>query len=229
MKPHPASVWPPYRMNLIYVGDPMCPWSYGFGKELDALRAMHPGLSLHIVAGGRHAGHGQALGPQGTQLCLHHWERVRANTSLPFDRAVFLARDRLVVDSEPASRAFVAARRLAPQADLLAVFRRLQHAFFAQGRDIDSGRTLAEVVVGELQAQGLDIRTLGFEAEWRSDGALAETRADFRLARMLGADNFPSLLLDTGRGIVELSPGYAEAGLLDMRLRGVMDTMPRVA
>ena len=229
MKPHSTSVWPPYRMNLIYVADPICSWSYGFGKELAALRAMHPELSLHIVTGGSHAGRGAVLDLQGRQMRLRHWERVQANTGLPFDRTAFLARDHIVDDSEPASRAFVAARRLAPQADLLAVLRRLQHAFYAEGRDIASGPTLAELVVGELQAQGLDIDTRRFEAEWRSEGALMETRADFRLARMLGADNVPSLLLDTGRGIVEISPGYAEAGLLDMRLRGVMDAMPRVA
>lgn len=225
MKPHSTSVWPPYRMNLIYVADPICSWSYGFGKELAALRAMHPELSLHIVTGGSHTG----LGLQGRQMRLRHWERVQANTGLPFDRAAFLARGHVVDDSEPASRAFVAARRLEPRADLLAVLRRLQHAFYAEGRDIANGWTLAEVVVGELQAQGLDIATPRFEAEWRSEGARMETRADFRLARMLGADNFPSLLLDTGRGIVEISPGFAEAGLLDMRLRGVMDAMPRVA
>lgn len=229
MTSHPRSMWPLHRMNLIYVGDPMCSWSYGFGKELAGLGAMHPGLRLHIVAGGLRVGPGEVLDQQGKQFRLRHWDRVQASSGLPFDRAAFLAREDFVYDTEPASRAFVAARRLAPQADLLAVFRRLQHAFYAEGRDITSGRTLAEVAVGELQAQGLDIEIRGFEAEWRSEDAILETRADFRLARMLGADSFPSLLLDTGRGIVEISQGYAEAGLLDMRLRGVMDAMPRVA
>lgn len=43
-------------MKLIYVGDPMCSWCYGFGKELSALVAHVPDLNLEIVVGGSRAG-----------------------------------------------------------------------------------------------------------------------------------------------------------------------------
>lgn len=223
------SAWPQQRMNLIYAGNPLCSWSYGFGKELAALLPLHPELRLHIVAGGLRLDPREVLDRHGKQFHMRHWDRVQANTGLPFDRAAFLARERFVHDSEPASRAFVAARRLAPRADLLAVFRRLQHAFYAEGRDITRGAELAGAAAGELQVQGFGIGTRTFEAEWRSEDAVLETRADMRLARMLGADSFPSLLLDTGRGIVPISQGYADTALLDMRLRGIMAAMPRAA
>ena len=44
-------------MKLLYVGDPMCSWCYGFGKEMTALMTLHPGLELEIIVGGVRAGY----------------------------------------------------------------------------------------------------------------------------------------------------------------------------
>jgi putative protein-disulfide isomerase len=210
-------------MKLIYVGDPMCSWCYGFGKEMTALVEQHPGLELEIVVGGVRAGATDILDDEGKQFRLGHWERVEANSGLPFNRKALLARENFVYDTEPICRAVVSARRLAPQAKLLAVFRALQHAFYVDGLDTTNGRVLSEVAVASLKADGYEIEVEGFHAEWRSDAAIGETRADFKRARLLGVRSFPSLLLDTGKGIVEVSPGYAHAKLLDMRLRAAMD------
>lgn len=210
-------------MKLIYVGDPMCSWCYGFGKEMTALVEKHPGLELEIVVGGVRACATDILDDEGKQFRLAHWERVEANSGLPFNRKAFLARENFVYDTEPICRAVVTARRIAPQANLLAVFRALQHAFYVDGLDTTDGRVLSEVAVATLKADGYEVAVEGFHAEWASRAAIEETRADFKRARMLGVRSFPSLLLDTGKGIVEVSPGYAHAQLLDMRLREAMD------
>jgi putative protein-disulfide isomerase len=39
-------------MKLIFAGDPMCSWCYGFVPELKALAERHPGLPLTILVGG---------------------------------------------------------------------------------------------------------------------------------------------------------------------------------
>lgn len=201
-------------MKLLYVGDPMCSWCYGFGKELTALMAMHPGLELDIIVGGVRAGATDVLDQSGKQFRLGHWARVEAASGLPFNRDALLARENFVYDTEPICRAVVAARKLAPQADLLAVFRALQHAFYVDGRDTTNGRVLAEVVAAEL---GIAVEAVLHT--WQDADTIAQTRADFVRARALGVRSFPALLLERDDGMVEISGGYAHAAQLDQQLR----------
>ncbi|MBQ5949274.1 DsbA family protein [Massilia sp. ST3] len=216
-------------MRLIYAGDPMCSWCYGFGKELSALMTLHPGLRLDIVVGGVRAGATDLLDDAGKAFRLNHWERVEANSGLPFNREAFLARENFVYDTEPVCRAVVAARRIAPQADLLAVFRALQAAFYAEGRDTTDGRVLAQVVAEALGAQGFLFDADHVHDVWSAPGTLAETRSDFRFVRTLGVRSFPALLLEVDGQVKEVSPGYAHVGVLDHHLRNLLAQVHRPA
>ena len=122
-------------MQLIFVGDPMCSWCYGFGKELSAVLQARPDLPLQIVVGGLRAGGSEVLDEAGKQFRLTHWARVEAASGLPFNREALMARKGFVYDTEPICRAVVAARNIAPEAPLLDVFRALQHAFYVDGLD----------------------------------------------------------------------------------------------
>jgi putative protein-disulfide isomerase len=209
-------------MKLVYVGDPMCSWCYGFGKELSALMRLHPGLELDIVVGGVRAGATDVLDDAGKAFRLAHWERVQASSGLPFNRDAFLARQDFVYDTEPVCRAVVAARQLAPEADLLGVFRALQHAFYADGRDTTDGRVLSEVASAALRYAGHAVDAATFHAKWQGTATIAATNADFVKARAMGVRSFPALMLDTGSGLFDVSPGYAHASTLDTRLRTLL-------
>jgi len=206
-------------MKLIYVGDPMCSWCYGFGKEMSELKARHPELALEIVVGGLRAGGTELLTDSGKQFRLGHWARVEAASGLPFNREAFMALKDFVYDTEPVCRAVVTARRVVPAADLLAVFRALQNGFYAQGRNTTDGKVLSELGAAELRKQGHDISDEAFFAAFSDAATIAETSRDFAKARAMGINSFPALLLDTGNGIVEVSPGYAHAAQLDQQLR----------
>ncbi|WP_373991754.1 DsbA family protein [Duganella sp. BuS-21] len=201
-------------MKLLYVGDPMCSWCYGFGKEMSELLAMHPELELEIIVGGVRAGATDVLDQAGKEFRLEHWVRVEANSGLPFNREALMARENFVYDTEPICRAVVTARRLAPQADLLAVFRALQQAFYVDGLDTTDGRVLAGVVGAQLR---LDVEAV--LRVWEDSATVAETKADFARARSLGVRSFPALLLDTDKGIVEVSGGYAHVAQLEQNLQ----------
>lgn len=209
-------------MKLIYVGDPMCSWCYGFGKEMTALKAMHPNLEIEIVLGGLRAGGTELLTNEGKQFRLMHWARVETASGRPFNREAFMKLENFIYDTEPVCRAVVTARRLHPKSDVLAVFRALQNAFYAQGRNTTDGKTLSEVGAEELRNQGFEISNDTFLAEFNNQATIAEARDDFNKARKLGVSSFPALLLDTGKDIVEVSPGYAHAEQLDQQLRIAM-------
>jgi putative protein-disulfide isomerase len=200
-------------MKLLYVGDPMCSWCYGFGKEMTELMAMHPELDLEIIVGGVRAGATDVLDQTGKEFRLGHWARVEAQSGLPFNRAALMARENFVYDTEPVCRAVVAARKLAPQADLLSVFRALQHAFYVDGLDTTDGRVLAGVLAVHLQ---MDTETV--LRMWQDADTIVQTKVDFVRARALGVRSFPALLLETGDGVVEVSGGYAQVEQLHQRL-----------
>lgn len=205
-------------MKLIYIGDPMCSWCYGFGKSLDAALAALPGLALEIVVGGVRNRSTELLDEAGKQFRLAHWERVKALTGLPFNRTAFLAREGFIYDTEPVCRAVVAARRLAGTEPLLTVFRALQHAFYVDGRDTTDVLTLSEVAATALQAMQYPSATEAMLALMRDPAIVAETQAEIRRARTLGARSFPTLLLDRG-GVPQTVGGFLDAEALIMRLR----------
>ena len=206
-------------MKLVYVGDPMCSWCYGFGKELAALMQRVPGLELDIRVGGVRAGATDVLDDQGKQFRLTHWARVEEASGLPFNRKALLARENFIYDTEPVCRAFVTARKFAPQADLLSVFNALQVAFYVDGLDTTDGKVLAQVAADALTAVGQPINAEEFHARWNTTEAIAETRQDFVMARAAGIRSFPTLLMDVGGEFIELSPGYAPVAQLEERLK----------
>lgn len=209
-------------MKLVFVGDPMCSWCYGFGKELTALTERHPELGLDILVGGVRAGATDLLDDSGKQFRLGHWARVEENSGLPFNREAFLARQNFVYDTEPICRAVVGVRRIAPAADQLAVFRALQVGFYVDGLDTTDGVVLARIVAAELARQGHAVGADEVERAWRAADTIAATRAEFAQVRALGVRSFPALFLAVENQRFALSPGYAKADQLEASLAAVL-------
>jgi putative protein-disulfide isomerase len=208
-------------MKLILIADPMCSWCYGFGKQVTELRQAVPELELEVVVGGLNPGETRVMPRQQRVARLEHWNRVEAASGLPFNRDAFVGNDNLVYDTEPACRAVVTARRLAPAADQLVILRSIQRAFYVDGRNITQGDVLADVVAAALSDQGFATTPEAFLKAWQSTETVAETRNDFLQARRWGVSSFPSLLLEDGEKLYNVAPGYVDAAQLISRVRTV--------
>jgi len=205
-------------MKLIYVGDPMCSWCYGFGKELSALTERVPDLNLEIVVGGLRAYATDVLDDAGKQMRLQHWRRVQSLSGLPFDREALMARKGFVYDTEPVCRAVVAARRFVRNDQLLAVFRALQNAFYAEGRDTTDGHVLTDIAVRALRAMNVAVNVDEFFQIWVAAETKKETERDFIRARALGVSSFPALLLEENDQLYAVGSGYASVDQLEHQL-----------
>ncbi len=205
-------------MKLIYVGDPMCSWCYGFGQELSALSARVPDLDLEIVVGGLRAGATDLLDEAGKRFRLPHWKRVEELSGLPFNREAFMAREGFVYDTEPVCRAVVAARRIAGDKGLLDVFRTLQHGFYVEGLDTTDGRVLAGIAVKALHANGVAVSIDEFYQTWAAAETIEEAQRDFARARALGVTSFPTLLLENDGQVFAVGAGYASVDALEHEL-----------
>ncbi|MBN3753640.1 DsbA family protein [Paraburkholderia sp. Tr-20389] len=206
-------------MKLIFVGDPMCSWCYGFGKEMSAIAQSMPDLEVQVVVGGMAAGSTQVLDDAAKQFRLTHWARVEQMSGAVFNRDALMARKNFVYDTEPVCRAVVSARTVAPNVDVLKVFRAFQLAFYVDGLDTTDGNVLAEIGARAIAEQGIATTANAFFEAFTSDEVIDATQRDFELTRRLGVRGFPSLFVEIDGKIGQLSSGYTTAAQVTQALK----------
>jgi putative protein-disulfide isomerase len=205
-------------MKLIFVGDPMCSWCYGFGKEMTSLAESMPELEVQIVLGGIGAGSTQVLDDAGKQFRLTHWARVEQASGVEFNRDALLARKNFVYDTEPICRAVVTARMMERSVNLLSVFRAFQRAFYVDGLDTTDGNVLAEVGAAALRSAGFNTDAEAFFSRWSSDDVIEATRADFALTQNLGVTGFPTLFVEWDGKFGRIGSGFMPAAQIKQTL-----------
>ncbi|MEQ1535036.1 MAG: DsbA family protein [Burkholderiaceae bacterium] len=208
--------------SLVYVGDPMCSWCYGFGVPLQKLLQQLPGVPLAMVLGGLRA-YNQEVMPDTLKNTLHHhWEEVTKRSGKPFGTGQF-DREGYIYDTEPACRAVVTIRTHAAE-HTLAMYHAIQHAFYAMGRDITQTLVLADVwneliesqILGDIQLS----RTAFIEA-FESDTIKAQTRNDFAMVQQWGIRGFPALIAVVNGEAQLVANGYMEADEMLQRVQQV--------
>ncbi|MGF6208611.1 DsbA family protein [Pseudomonas frederiksbergensis] len=210
-------------MKLIYVADPMCSWCYGFGKELAALTRAHADLPLEIRVGGVRAGDTSIMTEEMKQFRLGHWARVETVSGLNFNRQAFMALEHFAYNTEPACRAIVTAREMAPGIDLLSVFRRVQEAFYVQGLNTTDGEVLATVTSQAMSEVGVEVSAELFLQRWNSTNTRRRTQEEFLEVRSWGVNSFPALILESNGQLSSVAPGYASAEELMRNLQILLD------
>lgn len=189
--------------HFVYFADPMCSWCYGFSPVITALATQFAGrLPVRLVMGGLRAGNTQAMRPQDRDYIRNAWTRVGEASGQPFDFA-FFERDTFVYDTEPACRAVVAMRRLAPD-KALGFMGAIQRAFYGHNQDITQTEVLAGIAERET---GMDAAT--FTAELMAPETRNETFRDFLIAQQAGVQGFPCLVAGNERdGYAQVTNGF---------------------
>ena len=208
--------------RLLYVMDPMCSWCWGFSPVAEALveQAQAAGVELHLVVGGLRTGSGASMDAAKRRYILEHWQAVADATGQPFTFEGALS-EGFVYDTEPACRALVAARSLAPDCAWKLV-KLIQQAFYVQGRDV----TQASVLVELAEAAGLP--RIEFAAAFDTAEQHAATAADFSWVQDLGIAGFPTLLADRDGQLALLTNGYQPLGPLSDLLGRWLERATRV-
>ncbi|MDP1565816.1 MAG: DsbA family protein [Polaromonas sp.] len=217
MNPTTAAASP---VSLIYIGDPMCSWCYGFGVPLAQLLGRFPDLQVQLVLGGLRAYNTQVMDAALKAKLRSAWAGVAQRSGQPFSQALF-EREDFIYDTEPACRAVVTVREHAPQL-ALAMYHAIQHAFYADGRD-----TTKAAVLGEIWDEVHD-RTkeawghIDFLRDFESEAMRQRTRDDFAQAQQWGVRGFPTLLAVADGRAQLLTSGYADADVLAQGLAQII-------
>lgn len=207
--------------TLIYIADPMCSWCYGFGPELSTLMQGLPDLPVEVVVGGLRPYNTQPMDENLKTTLLSHWHKVAEKTGLPFmDDA--LNREGFVYNTEPACRAVVTARKMAPTATL-AVFQAIQRAFYAEGKDVTRIDVLSEIAAATLTSLGVPTDAAAFEAKMKSEESIMAAHDDFALTQKWGVNGFPTLVLERDGRLDLVTSGYVEMPLLVEHMQAIID------
>lgn len=197
-------------VSLIYVGDPMCSWCWGFAPEIESLSEDH---SVEVVVGGLRPGPAaQPLEDRMAGFLRSHWVEIAERTGQPFDTSFLDRRDGWVYDTEPAAIAVTVMRDL-DEPRTLDYFTTVQHAFYADGKDITDFGVLADLT------NGFDVAHDDFRHRLDTEQAKKQAWEDFSRSRNWGIDGFPALIgaISDDR-LALLARGWTPADLIRTRI-----------
>ncbi len=184
--------------EVIFVGDPMCSWCYGFGPELTKLREELKGVPFSMIMGGLRDG--EIFDEAKLKNHLGYWQAVHEATGLPFD-ATALSQEGFNYTTEPACRAVVTVRSLDKSKEY-AMYSALQKAFYAEGSDVTQEDVLVEV------AESVGVDKILFVEQFQSEGMYKAAQADKQKARTYGVSSFPTLITIDKQGHMSQIRGY---------------------
>lgn len=210
------------RPRLLYFADTMCSWCYGFAPEMNkVLESFRDELDMLTFSGGLRPFNTEPMKDELRQTLGATYARISQLTGQPFGACKSLDPG-FIYDSEPASRAVVTMRHMAPGDDypfMLAI----QRAFYAEGEDITQPAVLARHAATFGIPEEVFLETFG------SEGIRQATLADFQVAQQFGIDGFPTLILHRQRStgdnaLLMVSQGYAKAEDVVEQLRAALET-----
>jgi len=174
--------------QIIYIGDPMCSWCWGFAPVLKRLRDEFGAVApMALVLGGMRAFETAPMDDARRAAVRKHWSDVNRATGQPFDTR-FFDREGFVFDSEPPCRAAVIVRQQWPDR-LWDFYEGLHHGFHAGNRDVTDPAVLADIAAGH----GID--RANFLALFEDRAAKAAALADFQWCQRAGVTGFPTVVV----------------------------------
>ncbi len=139
-----------------------------------------------MVMGGLRPGGGEEWNTSFKNFLKHHWQEVQQKSGQPFDLSLF-EKEHFNYDTEPACRAAVTARTIAPE-KALAFYELIQHHFYVETQDPKQPEFYKPI------CKTLDIDYNKFLAAFTSEAMKEATRADFTKSRQLGVRGFPTVM-----------------------------------
>ena len=200
-------------LEMVYIGDPMCSWCWGFAPTLHKLDETFD-IPLRTMVGGLAAGPmARPMGPNMTKTILHHWHQVEEASGQPFDHTGLDRPPEWVYDTELACTAVVVVRQQAPE-KTLAFFDRLHRAFYAEAIDITDIEVYPALVADFVP----DVDA--FMVALKSSEMHTAAWEDFSAARRLGVSGFPTLLVRDGEQWSIVCRGFAPFENIEPAIRG---------
>ena len=196
--------------TLIYIGDPLCSWCYGFSPELDKVLKEFPNAPFEMVMGGLRPEGKETIGEL-KDFLKEHWLEVKRASGQEFNFSIFENED-LYYDTEPACRAVLIVKDLKREA-MYDFFKAVQKSFY-----YDNANHLEEdTYISIAKSFGIDEKK--FTEMYRSRNGKMTSYKDFELAQQMGVRGFPSLIAKIDGKYYQIANGYSKAEKMILRLK----------
>ncbi|MEH6470108.1 MAG: DsbA family protein [Halopseudomonas sp.] len=177
--------------TLYYAHDPMCSWCWAFNPTWQQIQQRLP-KSINIVrlVGGLAPDSHVPMPQEMQQFLQQTWQRIQATvpgTEFNFD---FWSRCNPRRSTYPACRAVIAARQQQSEQES-AMTLAIQQAYYLDARNPSDDATLIELA-SEI---GLDVER--FKGDLNADQTQQALLDEINRCREMGAQGFPSLILET--------------------------------
>ncbi len=197
--------------ELIYIGDPMCSWCYGFAPVIQTLHEKYKDrLDMRIVVGGLRVGPEHVVDDQRIGFLREHWTDVSERTGQKFGMEI-LNETGWLYDTERACRAVVVMRKLDPK-QLFAFFGAIQSNFYLNNHAPEPVETYAD------EAVKFDVDRDEFIKLYEDPETIDETMQDFAWSAQIGIRGFPSVLVRKDDQVSALTLGYQPLEALEAPL-----------
>ncbi|TVT59663.1 MAG: DsbA family protein [Sedimenticola thiotaurini] len=176
--------------NLYYVHDPMCSWCWAFRPVYEQIvSALPANVTLSTLLGGLAADSDEPMPEAMSSFLQATWLKIMERvpgTEFNFD---FWTQCRPRRATYPACRAVIAARQQGIKYES-AMIKAIQQAYYLRAMNPSDDVTLVKLA-NEL---GLDARQ--FSDALNALGTQRELEREIELGRSIGAEGFPSLILE---------------------------------
>lgn len=175
---------------LYYIHDPMCSWCWGFHPALTRLQEKLPAnITMRYLLGGLAADSDQPMPEPMQQFLQKTWHTIQQQipeTKFNFDFWTVCHPRRSTYAS---CRAVIAAKRQNPaiERDMIHA---IQTAYYLRAMNPSDNSTLIEL------ANNLDLDADEFETDLNSDATQQDLDKEIEFSQQLGAQGFPSLVLE---------------------------------
>ncbi|GAL85280.1 hypothetical protein MYP_2509 [Sporocytophaga myxococcoides] len=194
------------KPELIYVGDAMCSWCYGFSPEITATKEHFKNkLEFKLLNGGLRPYTKEPMDAEMKRFLKKHWKEVSKVSGQPFAYNILADSSSFIYDTEPAARAIATVRKLKPGSEF-EFFKKVQNSFYVKNRNTSDINTYLEL----LPEFGID-KDL-FRETFNSQQMKQAIAAEFKQIEVLGVTGFPAVLLKVNGQYIMISSGYSKSG-----------------
>lgn len=195
-------------MHLYYIHDPMCSWCWAFRPVWQELKSRLPtALAVSYVLGGL-APDSQSPMPLGLQRQIQqHWHAIQQRVPGTMFNFEFWQENTPRRSTYPACRAVIAAKnqgKMCEDAMILAI----QQQYYLQAQNPSDD----DVLLACAASLNLDMQR--FESDLNSVACKQQLMSDIRLSQKLGAEGFPSLVLDVDGVQHPIAVNYTHANTM---------------
>lgn len=189
------------KTKLIFVLDPMCSWCWGFAPIIETLRSQYQEkYNFSILLGGLR----QTM-PWNTQSKTYlkqNWDAITIKTSQKFSYHL-LNQSHFNYNTYPSCKAVITVRELWGEDKAFEYAHKIQEAFYTKSKNI----TDINILSAYIEEKHSKEKFLNF---YHSQEAETLMQEDFKKARAMGVNSFPSVIkIDTDEKMILMS-GYKE-------------------